>query len=50
MERQLVLLDPQTDWRLDEATRATGRAGVAEARRALQEAKARATAADRVAA
>lgn len=37
MTRQLRLLDPSTvDWRLDEHTRAVGRAGVARARAALQ--------------
>ena len=50
MERQLVLLEPETDWRLDDATKAAGRAGVAEARKALQDAKARATVGRRTAA
>ncbi len=37
MTSQLRLLDPSTvDWRLDEHTRAVGRAGVARARAALQ--------------
>jgi hypothetical protein len=38
MERQLVLLEPEPDWKLDEQTRAVGRAGLAEARQALQSA------------
>lgn len=42
MERQLLLLDTEPDWRLDEQTRAAGRAGIAEARRALQSALRRA--------
>lgn len=42
MERQLVLLDPEPDWRIDEQTRAIGRAGLAEAREALQSALQRA--------
>lgn len=42
MERQLVLLETNSaDWRLDETTKAIGRAGLAEARKALEEAKAR---------
>lgn len=36
MARQLVLLDPSPDdWKLDDATRTTGRRGVAAARAAL---------------
>jgi hypothetical protein len=42
MERQLVLLEPEPDWRLDDQTRAIGRAGLAEARQALQSALRRA--------
>ena len=39
MGRQLVLLDPKNiDWRLDERTRELGRQGIADARRALDEA------------
>jgi hypothetical protein len=39
MERQLVLLDENPpEWRIDDETRAIGRAGIAEARAALQEA------------
>jgi len=43
MERQLQLIGVDGDgsepaWRIDEETRAVGRAGVAEARRALAEA------------
>jgi hypothetical protein len=45
MARQLELVDRQaTDWRLDERTREIGRQGLAEARRALQEAAKRAEA------
>jgi hypothetical protein len=45
MARQLELVDRQaTDWRLDERTREIGRQGLAEARRALQEAAKRAAA------
>jgi hypothetical protein len=36
MARQLTLLDPPPTWRLDEATKATGRKGLAEARAALK--------------
>lgn len=42
MERQLVLIEEQPDWRLDEATRAVGRQGVAAARASLREARRRA--------
>jgi hypothetical protein len=35
MARQLTLLDPPPAWRLDEATKAAGRKGLAEARAAL---------------
>ena len=39
MGLQLVLLDPKNiDWRLDERTRELGRQGIADARRALNEA------------
>lgn len=39
MRRQLVLLEPDTsDWRLDETTKEIGRRGLAEARKALQQA------------
>ena len=45
MARQLELVEPQAaDWRLDERTRELGRKGLAEARRALQEAARRAAA------
>ena len=45
MARQLVLIDPRIpDWRLDEHTKELGRHGIAEARRALQEAAKRAAA------
>jgi hypothetical protein len=33
---QLILLDTQPDWRLDERTRRVGREGLARARAALQ--------------
>ncbi len=33
---QLILLDSQPDWRLDERTRRVGREGLARARAALQ--------------
>jgi hypothetical protein len=36
MARQLTLLDTPPAWRLDEATKATGRKGIAEARASLQ--------------
>jgi hypothetical protein len=36
MERQLILLEQDADWRLDERTREIGRAGVARAREALR--------------
>lgn len=43
MAQQLVLIDRSTgDWRLDDHTREIGRAGVAEARKALAEAARRA--------
>ena len=43
MERQLKLLEvDEPSWRIDDETRAIGRAGVAEARRALAEALRRA--------
>ncbi len=42
MERQLVLLEQEPDWRLDEHTREVGRAGLAEARKALVDARRRA--------
>jgi hypothetical protein len=36
MAKQLVLIESsEVDWRLDERTREIGRAGIAEARRAL---------------
>jgi hypothetical protein len=39
MERQLKLLEvDEPSWRIDDETRAIGRAGVADARRALAEA------------
>ena len=36
MARQLTLLDTPPSWRIDEATKAVGRKGLAEARAALQ--------------
>jgi hypothetical protein len=36
MARQLLLLDTEPDWRLDEATKQTGREGIAQAREALR--------------
>ena len=37
MERQLVLIDENPpEWQIDDETRAIGRAGIAEARQALQ--------------
>jgi hypothetical protein len=39
MERQLVLLEPENPWRLDEQTKEIGRRGVAEAREALRKAR-----------
>jgi hypothetical protein len=43
MERQLTLLSEDLPaWHLDDETRAVGRAGVADARRALRDALARA--------
>jgi hypothetical protein len=36
MARQLTLIDTPPTWRLDEATKAAGRKGLAEARAALQ--------------
>ena len=43
MTNQLVLLENHTaSWRIDEATRATGRRGVAEARATLRAARVRA--------
>jgi hypothetical protein len=45
MARQLMLLDHHSaDWRLDQQTKEAGRKGLAEARRALQEAAKRAAA------
>lgn len=41
MTRQLSLLDSPPEWKLDEATRALGRKGVAEARASLRAALAR---------
>jgi hypothetical protein len=41
MTRQLSLLEVAPEWKLDEATRALGRKGVAEARASLREALAR---------
>ena len=43
MERQLDLLPPSEgdEWRIDEATRAVGRRGLAKARAALADAQAR---------
>lgn len=39
MELQLALIEEPSDWRLDEHTRQTGRAGVAKAREALRQAR-----------
>jgi len=36
MERQLVLLEQEPDWHLDEHTREVGRAGLAQAREAMR--------------
>lgn len=44
MERQLALLEERPDWRIDDATRAVGRLGLAAARASLQEARRRAAA------
>jgi hypothetical protein len=45
MARQLVLIeDEEASWKLDERTRELGRKGLAEARKALQEASRRAAA------
>jgi hypothetical protein len=40
MARQLTLLDTPPAWRIDEATKAVGRKGLAEARASLQAAMA----------
>jgi hypothetical protein len=40
MARQLTLLDTPPTWRLDEATKAAGRKGIAEARASIAAAKA----------
>jgi hypothetical protein len=40
MTRQLSLIEVRPTWRLDDATREAGRRGVAEARAALQAARA----------
>jgi hypothetical protein len=39
MERQLVLIEVEEEWRLDEPTREIGRSGVEQARAALSEAR-----------
>jgi len=39
MARQLQLLEPASDWRLDDTTRAVGRKGLAAARAALATAR-----------
>ena len=44
MARQLTLLDTPRTWRLDEATRAAGRKGIADARASLAAARAAAAA------
>ena len=44
MARQLELLEEPPDWRLDDETRAAGRAGVAAARAALAAARRNGTA------
>ena len=36
MARQLTLIDTPRSWRLDEATKAAGRKGIAEARASLR--------------
>lgn len=41
---EVVLEIPAADWRIDERTKAVGRAGLAEARRALADARARSAA------
>jgi hypothetical protein len=46
MERQLALLDTETDWRLDEDTCAIGRRGLESARASLRDALRRAAEAD----
>jgi hypothetical protein len=43
MARQLTLLDTPPSWRLDEATRAAGRKGIADARAKLRKARTNAT-------
>lgn len=40
MARQLTLIDTPRTWRLDEATKAAGRKGIAQARATLEAAKA----------
>ena len=51
MERQLLLLEENPpEWRIDDETRAVGRAGIADARRALRDALARSAEAHRPAA
>jgi hypothetical protein len=42
--RQMMLIEPRTDWRLDERTKEIGRHGIDQARRALVEAARRAAA------
>lgn len=39
MERQLALIEIDGDWKLDDDTRKVGRVGLAEARRALRQAR-----------
>ena len=41
MEKQLALLEPERDWKLDQHTREVGLRGVAQARAALRAAAAR---------
>jgi len=39
MKQQLTLIESKRTWKLSEETRATGRRGLAEARRALESAR-----------
>lgn len=41
MSDQLRLIEPSTEWRLDDETRQIGRKGIADARRALRDSRAR---------
>ena len=44
MEKQLVLLDTEREWHLDDQTCEVGREGIAQARQALRDAQRRAAA------